>query len=256
MAYFPTPGQLRFGIPKGVIDSLPAIGSVAGSIIDARSNAATNRASAQQAREARDFEAQQSATQLQRAKADAIAAGYNPGLMYQQGGNSDASASAAPVIPKTSGTAEKLAAMVGVYNQLATSTAQRQQIRAQTDNLNADTASKQIQNNNPDYALWFGNGTGVAEYRQARQQLRLSEVQRGIQENQNYPTQFRANLKNLNANTAASAAQAQLMGTQSTLNEQNFTNEWFRKKVAPYINSSAQTIGLVSDFIPKIVYRK
>lgn len=84
-------------------------------------------------------------------------------------------------------------------------------------------------NTNPDY---------IAKYSDTKKAQLLKE----IQESQNYPALFGANLKNLNQLTATAASQAEVNRSINTLNEQNFTNEWFRKNLGPYLNSTAQTI--------------
>lgn len=264
-----TPGQARFGAPvapptssgidwgnigNGIAKTLPAIGSIAGAIIDARSNAATNRANAQQAKQAQDFTAEQSATQYQRAKADLTAAGYNPGLAYQQGGNSAGSGQQA-TMQAYHGGSQALAQAVDAYNAFATSSAQRQLIRAQTEQTQAQTGSIQLAQKDPKYALWFGSGEGVAKYRATEQARLLAESEAGRQRASNYPTQFTAELNNLNARTGASSAQTRMLDTQSTLNEQDFQNAWFRKNISPWINSTSKTLEPIRNFIPNMSYK-
>jgi hypothetical protein len=250
-----TPGQSRFGMPSpSTIGAYaPAVGSVVGAIIDSNSQAHANQSTAQSVREQMQFQAEQSSTQYQRAVKDMEAAGLNPALAYQQGGDSAASGGSYEAKPTMTDTGSKLATAVGAFTQLANGSAQRQLIRAQTDKTEADTGLSQIQQKNPEYALWAPDGGGVAGYRAAKQAALLAQAKRDAAEAGNYPTQFKANLRNLNQLTDTSAQSARESRARATLMEQQFTNEWFRKNVAPYLNSTASTIKAFTpamSFVP------
>lgn len=240
---------------KGFIQTLGPmlgpIGGVASSLIDAASQRGANAQNIQEAQKNRDFQAAQSSTQYQRGVEDLKKAGLNPGLAYQGASDNAASGSQATVQPTIQNTATKFATALDTYNSLATGAAQRELIREQTNAASADAHLKLVNaalgapeaqlGTNPDYLQQFSR-TKFAELKQRTAQAT------------NYPAQFRATINNLNANTASAQAAAANARSLTTLNEQQATNEWFRKNVQPYINSTAATIKPFMPFTPRITY--
>lgn len=242
-----SPGIARFGVPGGdwLGPTIGAIGGIAGAVIDANSQDHANKANAQQAKQQMDFEERMSNTAHQREVADLKASGLNPWASLS--GNSTPGGASANIQPKHVG--QGIAQAIDGYNQLATSTAQRQLIRAQADSTEADTALKQIQAQNPEFALWTAKTPeGEFDSYRALVQAKLKAQARGEKFTaENVPKQFEANIRNLNQLTDSSAQAAAESRTRATLNEQDFTNEWFRKNMAPWINSTAKTM---KPFVP------
>jgi hypothetical protein len=224
------------------------LGGVVSSIIDAKSQQHANTANAQNIQQQEQFQADQSSTQHQREAKDLAAAGFNPALTAQSGGNTAATGGTFESRPTMQNTGSKLAQAIDSYTTLANGSAQRELIRAQTENQNAQTGYAEAQTEvvGPQRAL----GTDPTYLAKTREVGR-SDLERRIQENQNYPSQFTAQLSSLNQGIATAKAQEAATRSQITLNEQQFTNEWFRKNIAPYINSTAATI---KPFIPVIKY--
>lgn len=219
---------------------VPAIGSVAGSVIDAASNNATNKANAAQAQKQMDFQAEQSATQHQREVADLKAAGLNPALGYTAGGNAAAAGAAAQQQPYRGGGAAGLQA-IAAYNDVANGVAQRQVLREQADATAAGTKYTQAQTAALMPMALLGQ-TGA--YQQA-----VSDAETAKRRGEKATTEFdvehlaprwNLQLRTGNAGINSAEAAAELQRKQATLTEQQFTNEWFRKNISPYVNSTAQ----------------
>lgn len=227
---------------------LGPVGSIAGALIDQNSQKQANQTTAQSVENQIEFQREQNATQYQRAVADMKKAGLNPALAYQQGGNSAGTGASYTAQPTTSNTGAKLTDAINAYNQFANGTAQRALLRAQAENATASAGLTQAQTANPEYALWMARGDGVAGYRQAVQSKLLYEAK-------NFPRQFEANLRNLNQTTDTSAQSARESKTRATLNEQEFQNEFFRRNIAPYLNSTAKTLKTAGAFIPELRFR-
>lgn len=223
-------------------DAMPAIGSVAGSVIDAISQAGANRATARSAREQIEFQREQSATSYQRAVADLQAAGLNPGLAYQQGGADSGSGTSYQAQPNVRGAAEKIMAGINAYQAFANGTAQRALIRAQTSKTEAEAAAA-----SPLAAL---SRTGDFQTEFSRAQI--ADLRRRIAESQGFPAKYAAELAATVQGTATARAAEANTRSQTTLNEQQFTNEWYRKNVLPYINSTVKTLDL---FKPNFKFR-
>lgn len=221
---------------------LPAIASIAGSVIDFLSQRSANQTNAKNVQKQMDFQAEQSSTQYQRATKDMLAAGLNPALAYKQGGNQAEGGAAANALAATGG--NRLAQAVSAYNEFANGTAQRQLIREQAGAAYAQgvKTTKEAEVIEPDAALGRNKGW-VDQYGRTR----MAKGRADIYLAEKTPEQWEANLRNTNQGTATAAQNAALMKTQATLNEQGFQNEYFRKHIAPYLNSSAATMKAVGD---------
>lgn len=102
-----------------------------------------NRFSAEEAQKQRDWETEMSNTAMQRQVADMQKAGLNPALMYggtsSSGASTPSGASASSVSPSSSGITD----IIGSIMDLALT-------KAQIQNINADTRTKDITNSNLD----------------------------------------------------------------------------------------------------------
>lgn len=227
-----------------IVKNIPVIGSVAGGIMDMVSQQHANQANAQNVDKQIAFQKEQSGTQYQRATADMKAAGLNPALAYEQGGNVAATGAAATAQPITQNSASKFATAMSVYNDLATGTAQRDLLRSQSNaqDANALLARTQAAAARPD-AILGGSEDYVSQY----QRSRLAEQRAKQTTSELEPGRFRAAINSLVGGTAQSYAEAERARTQSRLNEQQFTNDWFLKNVSPYLNSSAQTLRALTS---------
>lgn len=228
---------------------IPILGSVVGGIMDKASQDSANKANAQNVDKQIAFQREQNATQYQRGVADMTAAGLNPALAYKQGGDGSGSGAAAENRPVQYG--QRLAQAVDAYNNFANGTAQRQVIREQAALTAAQTRETLLRGNaiQPDAAL----GTN-ADYIDQYQRSRLAKGRGEQYLSEHTAEQYQANLSRTNQGTATAAQAANLMKTQSTLNEQEFQNEWFRKNISPYINSSAKSMQLLEG-VKKTIHR-
>lgn len=229
---------------SGVQPWIPVIGSVAGAAIDAWSQNQTNKANAKNVQDQIAFQDQQSKTSYQRAVDDLKAAGLNPALAYQNGGNSNMPGAAARVDPVISGTAQRFASAVDIYNQLATGSAQRNLINAQATAADASAryTAAQSQVIAPDVKLGED-----PDYYKTYRDSRIARNSLDVQTTSNYPNLFRAQIGQIGSATAQAQAAAREAQSRTTLNEQMFQNEWFRKNLSPYINSTAKTLGIFKD---------
>lgn len=220
------------------------IASVAGSLIDAWSQSQSNKANARNVDKQLAFQDYQSRTQYQRATADMAAAGLNPALAYQQGGNSSQGGAAAKAEPISSNTGQKLASAVDAYTAFANGSAQRDLLRAQENATAAmaDKTRRESQLMSPEMGP-----AGEREYLDAYKRAKYAEVGARQFTADKTPERFAADIANTGAGTANLQATTAEAKTRTTLNEQMFQNAWFRKNISPYINSTAKTVGLFSD---------
>lgn len=242
----PTPGQQRFGMGD-VTPWIGPVSSVVGSLIDANSQKQTNKANAQQIKDQQAFQAQQSSTQYQRGVADMTAAGLNPGLAYQQGGNAASSGAAAHMDAPYKGTAEKFAEGVASYNAIATATAQRDLIRAQTDATQKQATYTGSQNAALQPTAILGqSGSYIQEYINQK----IAEARGGRFTAEKVPEMFRANLNNLTQSTETAKATAANLRSLTSVNDQllqrhaldAFLGEGFEKYIAPHITGTADRL--------------
>lgn len=217
----------------------PIIGSVAGGAIDAWTQQQANKANAQNAKDQMAFQASQSSTEYQRGVEDMKKAGLNPALAYSQGGASSGSGTSAKADPLTQNTPSKFATALDAYQAIANGAAQRDLLREQAtaQHSAAILAETQAATMLPDARI--GRDTAYAsQYYKTRFQQRLGEEF----EARGTPTRFNATMANIGASTAQAQAATAEARSRTTLNEQNFQNVWFRRKVAPYLNSTAKVI--------------
>jgi hypothetical protein len=250
---YPTtaPGDSGSGIGGFIKGNAPLIGSIAGTAVDAWSNQATNKANAQSVDKQIAFQREQNATQYQRAVADMKAAGLNPALAYQQGGNSSGSGAAATKIPITQQTGQKISSAFQsqqdiqnakqtqqlLTQQTNTAAQQGALLAAQAESTRADVAIKQPL---ASLSTTFGPGSG----RDAIEKALKAGWYKTSYEGEHTPESFNATIANLNAGTAAAQAAANL-DVQNK--EQNAMPEWFVKNMLPTINASARGASLVGN---------
>lgn len=236
-------------IIKDAAPMLGPIGGVATTAIDAISQSHANASN-------QAFNAGQSGTQYQRGVADMKAAGLNPALAY--GGQSDQAATS-QVQPTFSNSTSKFATALDTYNQLATGDAQRGLIKAQEDAANAQALKTKVDTVVEQPDAFVGNST---DYKNKYLSSKMAGLAASQQQSENYPQQFKmdmaklkADITNTAANTGSANALSNYYGTQSRLNSQQFTNEYFNKNISPFINSTAQTIKPITDlgktFLPR-----
>ena len=242
-----TPGAPGTGGKWGWV--VPILTSVAGAIIDKQSQDRANKANAQNVERQIAFQDEQSRTQYQRAVADMKAAGLNPALAYKAGGNSTESGAAANY--ERTNTGQRLTEAVAAYNDFANASAQRQVMREQAGLTSAQArkTATEAQLLQPDLDLVTIDADKEDGYRSLYKKGKLAKARADISNAPLTTEQAIANIKNTNQGAATAKQQARLMETQSTLNEQEFMNVWFRKNIAPYINSTAKTmegVGAVS----------
>lgn len=178
-----------------------AIGTIIGSLISAYGQWRTNR-------ESRDFAQSQSETQYQRAVKDMQAAGLNPMLAYQQGGN--ATAGWNPQNP-VGGLAQAVSSAIAAKNDTA-------QTKAMVDTKASETAlNEQLRRK--------------AEMDTQRAAVGLNQDK--FEYNKNVMTlpkqieQIIANVSNTNADSSAKQAAARLAEVNARLGTANATNaEW------------------------------
>lgn len=220
-------------------DFIPIIGSVAAAIIAKSASDAANKANAQNVQKQIDFQREQNATAHQRGVADMTAAGLNPALGYGKSGADSGSGAAANQQPHKAGEAA-----LEAYNQFANGTAQRQLIREQAALTSAQARRTMLEGNilGPQSQVSLDGGYIEQYGRTAKGRARAEEFTAGTTQ-ELYGVQLGATRQS----TATAKQQEQLMRTQSTLNEQEFQNAWFRKNIAPYINSTSKTMEGVGN---------
>lgn len=223
---------------------IPIIGSVGSSLINSWTQNQTNTANADQAREQMQFQERMSGTAYQRSVEDMRKAGLNPALAYGQGGASTPTGSAAQLENPRPGDA--LSAALETYNNFATGSAQRELLRNQSAAAAAaaEYTRTQALALKPD-AVLGESGDYLSEYARNK----FGEIRQKVKERQNYDESFRANMRLIDAQSGNALEAAALARSQQTLNEQQFTNEWFRKKVQPYVNSGAASLKVFQDLL-------
>lgn len=228
----------------GLTDWLPTIGSVVGTAADIWSQNSANNQNAQNVQKQIDFQREQGTTQWQRAVEDMKKAGLNPALAYEKGGNSTSAGSAATVQPISQNSGSKLANAADAYTAFANGVAQRDLLRAQATatGIAASVDNMRLQQGIPETIL-----AQDPEYAKKYREQRFADLAAKTFTAGKTPEQFHANLANLGAGTAKAQAEAANARASTTLIEQQFQNEWFRKNISPYINSTSKAVGLFGD---------
>lgn len=216
---------------------VPVVGAVVSAIFDKSQNDATNKANAQNVQAQIDFQREQNATAYQRAVKDMAAAGLNPSLAYKQGGADSGSGAAAE--NRAFSASERLAQAVNSYQQFANGTAQRELLRQQAAATDAQRLKTLAEANTLQPAAALAANT---EYRKQYADTEFKQLAAKRFTADNTPRLFEANLGATMQTTATARQQEQLLRSQTTLNEQEFMNVWFRKNIAPYLNSTAKTL--------------
>lgn len=237
------------GIGKVAAPFLGPIGSIAGAAADIWSQKSANAANANNVQKQMDFQAQQSGTQYQRATADMAAAGLNPALAYQQGGDTPATGAAATAQPIFQNSASRFASAAEAYTAFANGVAQRDLMREQATAAQTSAQLQAVQANalRPDAILGQNE-----DYRSAYFKKRMAQAAAETFTAEKTEDTWRANIANIGAGTAQSQAAAARARSETTLNEQEFQTEWFRKNVAPYLNNTAaglRAAGGLKDLI-------
>lgn len=223
------------GILKGLLPLAGPIGGIASSAIDMFSQQHANKSNADNVQKQMDFQRQMSNTAYQRGTKDMEAAGLNPALAYQQGGASSQPGATATVQPLAQNTASKFATALDTYQTIASGAAQRELLREQATAAGASARLSETQ-------AAIGRPEAIAGrdegYVSTRFRTLMAENFQRREAATNYPARFRADIANIGANTASLQAQAQRARSETTLNEQLFQNDFFRQKIAPYLNST------------------
>lgn len=221
----------------------PAV-SVAGTAVDAWSQNQTNKANANNVQKQIDFQREQANTTWQRAVADMQAAGLNPALAYEKGGNPAATGAAAQAQPIMQNTMSKFATAVDIYNSYANGAAQRNLMEQQATATQADAQLKQTQR-----ALLAPEGilSENPEYRAAYFKRGMARLSADTFTADKTPERFAADIASTGAGTAKAQADAKEAAARTTLDQQLFQNAWFRKNIAPYLNSTAATARTFTD---------
>lgn len=220
------------------------IGSVVGAAADAWSTNATNKANAANVAAQIAFQKEQGETAYQRAVEDMKKAGLNPALGYSQGGASSGSGAAAKAEPILQNSTARFAAANDVYQAIANGAAQRDLLRAQT----AATFAAEENTRGQTIANFPSRVLGQdAEYQRSFRETAMAELGGRRFSAVKTPERFAADIANIGAGTARAQAAAQEARNRSTLMEQEFQTEWFRKHMAPYINNAKATMGAAGD---------
>lgn len=229
--------------------ALPAIASVAGSAMDAWSQRGANASNERNVQAQIAFQREQSGTVYQRGVADMKAAGLNPALAYTQGGAPAAQGASATVQPITQNSASKFATAAETYNAIANGVESRNLLRSQA---NASDAQAELTRYQAGAARPLGIYGRSDENVAAENQARFREAMARGFVAEKTPERWRADMSNLGAGTALAQQQTERARTETTLNEQNFMTAWYRKNMAPYVNSASHSVraaGGLSDLI-------
>lgn len=214
---------------------IPVFGAVASGVLNWLSNKEANAANARAVDKQLAFQKEQSETQYQRAVNDLRNAGLNPALAYKQGGNAAESGAAANY------NAANLSQAVEAYNQFANGTAQRELIRQQSAATYAQARKTIFEGN----VIGLDSDAAIDKnYQGDYRRTKFAELAARRFTADNVSKRFEADVGYTHQASSTAKAQEDLMRTQATLNEQQFQNEWFRKNIAPFINSTAKTLDL------------
>jgi hypothetical protein len=240
---------------------LASAASLGGSYLQYAGTEKTNVANAIQAQEQMKFQERMSSTAYQRAVADMRAAGLNPALAYQQGGSSTPGGASAQMQNAMGAFRGSAGEAVNTYNEIATQTANRKNIEAQTaktnaekNQLNIESAARLddiIQHARATAMNAKTNSWGVEQEIRNKQQAYDQSAQ-----------SFAVRMQQLFA--ALDATQATASNTRADTLLKNFAapeaknragaaNTWFGRTIAPYITHAGQASGIMKNVV-NLVY--